>query len=118
MSMVVQIHRVAEFFFLLLGALFIVAFLCWHQNTYPFYAEVYLRLADLPFAFFSILYALLSLRISFSYQYHGAERLYKDESHFPAGDTILFIIGFALLAAVIYADLFTANSMLFPQSFR
>ncbi len=107
-----NLNRAAEFLFLLLGFAYLAAFLCWRNNYYPFEAEIFLRLSDLPIGLFGLLFGFTSLRISLSEKYNDPENA---NGHFSFMD--LFVLMLAMLAFIglVYVDLILPNRFPFPK---
>jgi hypothetical protein len=123
MKFLVHINRVSEFFFLLIGGVYILSFLSWRNDFYPLETEIYLRLADLPIAFFGILYAFTSLRLSLTIKNKNEDDDTEDEmedelhhkSKFPVLDILLLLIAIAIFTSVVYVDIFIPNTFPFPK---
>ena len=115
MKFLVSVHRVSEFFFLLLGTLYLLAFLFWKNDFHAFYAGVFLRLGDIPLAFFGSLFAMTSLRISFSHQHLSAEEGGEEKKGFPFLDLFLVLIALGIFGGVAFVDLFFENQFPFPK---
>jgi len=116
MKFLVSVHRVSEFFFFLLGLLYILAFLFWKNDFSAFYAGIFLRLGDLPLAFFGTLFAVTSLRISFSHQSLLPEEGNEEEKKgFPFLDLALVLLAVGIFGGVAFVDLFFENQFPFPK---
>ena len=114
MKCITHINRVSEFFFLLIGTAYLISFLSWKNNFYPFETEIFLLLADLPLAFFGILYAFTSVRLSLSLQIQDDEN--EDlKSSFSATDFLVLFFAIVLIGGIVYVDLFYANRFSFPK---
>lgn len=106
------VNRVTEFFFLLIGAGYLLCFLFWKNNFYPFEAEIFLRLADLPLALFGIFYALTSLRLSLAQESMGDN---PKGNSFRLTDGLILLAGLILFATLVYIDLKMPNRFPFPK---
>lgn len=123
MKFLLHISRIAEFFFLLFGSAFILSFLSWRNDFFAFETEIFLRLGDLPLAFFGLLYGITSLRLSLTIKNKEDEDEDEDEmedehhhkSKFPILDSILLLIAIAIFGAVVYMDIFLPNTFPFPK---
>jgi len=115
MSFIIALHRVSEFLFLALGFLYLLAFLCWKYSVLSLQAEIFLKLADLPLAFFAVLYAATSLRLSMSQQYFGEDAIEHDDAHFPLGDMLLILGALAIFGFIAFIDLAYPNIYPFPN---
>lgn len=112
MNFLQTVHRVCEAFFLFFGFLYLVAFVFWRNDFYPYESEIILRLADLPLALFGIFFGLTSIRLSVKEQYEDGELLDK-KFHFS--DAVVLFIAFLLFAVVVAIDLTLPNQFPFPK---
>ena len=113
MHFMLNLNRASEFLFLLLGAAYLGAFLCWRNNYYPFEAEIFLRLADLPIGLFGLLFAFTSLRISLSERYTNPDK-YPD-AHFGFFDLFVILLAIIAFMGLVYIDLILPNRFPFPK---
>lgn len=109
MQNLIQINRVSEFFFLLLGSAYLFAFLSWKNNFHSFASEIFLRLADIPFALFAISFGVTSFALSLHDQY-------SDPQTTPINitDKILLGIGIVFFLIIAIIDIFVPTSSPLP----
>lgn len=110
MQLMKNINRASEFLFLVLGSIYLFAFLSWKNSFYPFETELFLRLADLPLLFFGILFGFTSLRISF------IQKTYEESvrTTLNISDIITIILAFLFFGAIAYMDLFVPSITSLP----
>lgn len=114
MSFILTVNRVSEAFFLSIGACYLVAYLSWKNNFYAFEAEIFLRLADLPLAFFALLFGFSSLRISLSSDFRGLNG--ASLPPFKIIDLLMIAFALAIFGLLIYIDIKLPNRFPFPQT--
>ena len=116
MNFLQHIHRAAEFLFITTGLGILVAFLLYkHSYVLAWEAEVFLQLIDQPFVLFAILFAMTSLRISFTHQHYGQEYVTSDHrAHMPWIDVLLWFAAVVIIFGYSYIDLFVPTVSSFP----
>jgi hypothetical protein len=102
---------VCEFFFLLTGVGYLFSFLSWRNDFYPFEAEIFLRLADIPLAFFGILYGITSLRLSLILNDDNKQ----EEKSISLLDVFLFLLAMTMFSVIVYIDILLPNILPFPK---
>jgi len=97
-----NLHAVTEFLFFLLGGLLLFAFVLLRNNFFVFEAEIFLRLADIPFAMICILFASTSIRLSLTYDF--IRKNPDKEPNMPMLDISLIVIGLVLFTLVLFVN--------------
>ncbi|MBI5414018.1 hypothetical protein HZA38_00700 [Candidatus Peregrinibacteria bacterium] len=103
-----DVQKVAGILFYTLGVFLFAAFLFWKNDFFVYETEVFLRYADLPFAFLALLYGGVSLRISLAGSLRE-ENTPPEESDDDAGeqpviDAVLIVIGCLIFFGFVYFD--------------
>ncbi len=100
-----NLHTASELLFFIIGSAMLIAYLFYKNNFYSYSSEIFLRLADIPFALVGILFALTSLRISVNEQLSSFDQKKKDELvEAPMVDAVLIIISFILFLTVLFMN--------------
>lgn len=100
-----NLHSASEILFFLLGGAYLVAYIFYRNNFYVYPAEIYIRLADIPFAFICIIFAATGLRMSFNHQLSTFEEKRNDQYiDAPLLDAFLFIFGLILFMMVLFMN--------------